>query len=41
MLMRTATYSSLAQAAQRSTHIVGVDDATEFGDVTLAKRHAH
>jgi hypothetical protein len=41
MLMRPATYSFLAETAQRSTHIVGVDDATAFGDVTLAKRHAH
>ncbi len=41
MLMHTATYSFPAEAAQRSTCIVGVDDATAFGDVTLAKRHAH
>lgn len=40
MLMRTATYSFPAEATQPSTHIVGVDDATARGDVTLAKRHA-
>lgn len=40
MLMLTATYSFFAQAAQDSTHIVGVDGPTACGDVTLAVRHA-
>jgi len=40
MLMPIATYSFFAKALRPSTHLVGVDDATARGDVTLAERHA-